>query len=343
MKCCPECIGDGHIRREIIPKYSTETGTCSYCGSTNIQLVEPSELIDQFELLAGIYTLNVDGKTLVEWFKDDWNMFEHPNMDVAHAKELLADILNDGEIVREHYVPSELSNSNTLDIWETFRDELKHQNRFFPKVDLDSARLGELLSYLLHPDELEQEWYRARIQKDNMAYTSDKMGAPPKKLALHGRANPAGIPYLYLASEMNTAISEIRPHTGEIANVATFTVTSNLKLVDLRHPRKTISPFLLAEARDILLLRSDIEFLERLGDELTRPVLPQAAAIDYIPSQYLCEFIKSRGYHGVMYRSSVGDGINIALFNPKSAVVGTVSEHRVTRVSVEVSSSDPNL
>ena len=35
-------------------------------------------------------------------------------------------------------------------------------------------------------------------------------------------------------------------------------------------------------------LRADLPFLERLGDELTRPVLPQSAALDYTPSQYLC-------------------------------------------------------
>ncbi len=336
MKCCAECIGDGHLRREIIPEYSSEIGTCSYCGTENVQLVEPKDLRVQFELLTGIYTADDKGKTLVEWFKDDWAMFEHPQIDVAHAKELLAEILDDSEIVRERFSPSELSNSSTLDIWETFRDELKHKNRFFLKIDLNLDRLGELLGYLLHPDRIEPEWYRARIQKDNIPISPDKMGAAPKNLSTHGRANPAGIPYLYLASELKTAISEIRPHTGEIANVAIFSVVDGLKLVDLRHPRKTVSPFLLADARDILLLRGDIEFLERLGDELTRPVLPQAAAIDYIPSQYLCEFIKERGYHGVMYRSSVGDGINIALFDPASATVGAVTQHRVSRVSVEV-------
>lgn len=39
-----------------------------------------------------------------------------------------------------------------------------------------------------------------------------------------------------------------------------------------------------------------------------RPVVPQAAAIDYTPSQYLCEFIKKCGYNGVVYLSSVIEG-----------------------------------
>jgi hypothetical protein len=76
--------------------------------------------------------------------------------------------------------------------------------------------------------------------------------------------------------------------------------------------------------------------LERLGEELTRPVLPSGAAIDYIPSQYLCEFIKKSGFDGVVYRSSVSDGINLALFNPEKATGGTVSLYNVTKVSVAV-------
>jgi hypothetical protein len=79
-----------------------------------------------------------------------------------------------------------------------------------------------------------------------------------------------------------------------------------------------------------------LPFLERLGDELTRPVIPQSAAIDYTPSQYLCEFIKKCGYQGVIYRSSVGDGINLALFDPARARCGTVTQHNVTRVLVEI-------
>jgi hypothetical protein len=59
-----------------------------------------------------------------------------------------------------------------------------------------------------------------------------------------GRANPAGIPYLYLGSTQGTAISEIRPNTGELAYVADFTTPPDLNLVDLRSPRKMVSPFL---------------------------------------------------------------------------------------------------
>jgi len=181
-----------------------------------------------------------------------------------------------------------------------------------------------------------QLWYRARIRTSDVRYEIDEMGAPPKRLATHGRANPPGIPYLYLGSLPATAAAEVRPHTGEVACVADFTVAGALHAVDLRNPRKLVSPFILADAGAIGQLRADIPFLERLGEELTRPVLPQGAAIDYVPSQYLCEFIKKSGYDGVVYRSSVSEGINLALFNPAKAIGGNVRLYNISRVSVTV-------
>ena len=338
MQCCAHCIGDRGLRKQIIPIYSEATGTCSYCGTDNESLVNPSALRNYFELLANIYSPSKEGKTLVEWFRGDWDMFTHPAMDNAHAKELLSDILDDGEIVRANFEPSELCHSTRLDVWGKLKNELMHQNRFFPQTKInEDNRLDGLLDHLLlDADEIITNWYRARIQKVEDIYSIDEMSAPPKHVASQGRANPAGIPYLYLASTPDTAVSEIRPHTGQFASVADFTISKELKILDLRNPRSTVSPFLLSDENEIALLRGDIEFLVHLGNELTKPVLPHAAAIDYIPSQYICEFIKKCGHHGVTYTSSVGEGVNLALFDPNNATPGTVTRYCVTRVSVEV-------
>ncbi|MEW6576721.1 MAG: RES family NAD+ phosphorylase [Pseudomonadota bacterium] len=77
-------------------------------------------------------------------------------------------------------------------------------------------------------------------------------------------------------------------------------------------------------------------FLERLGDELTRPVVPKGAAIDYIPSQFLCEFIKKKGYDGVAYRSSISNGFNLALFMPSRARPLNCSMYSVENVNVSI-------
>ncbi|RYE26651.1 MAG: RES domain-containing protein [Sphingobacteriales bacterium] len=228
--------------------------------------------------------------------------------------------LDDGEVVRQKFIPSELCKSDRLDVWSKLKNELKHENRFFPTTEVDKGRLKDLLSFLqIESRQLETVFYRARIQRNTDTILTVDMGAPPKRLASQGRANPAGIPYLYIASTPQTAVSEIRP-----------------KFVDLRCPRTTVSPFMLADEVAVGLLRGDIEFLVGIGNELSIPVLPHVAAIDYIPSQYLCEFIKRQGFDGVIYQSSVGDGFNLALFYPNCVTLVATETYRVSQVSVSV-------
>jgi RES domain len=332
--CCPECFDDRWLRNSRFPALEPHQGTCSFCGTVDVPLVEPKLLATDFELLANVYEPSPDGKTLVEWMKEDWKLFPDEKLDLAHAKELLGEIFDNGDIVRRPFIPSPSYSSEGLIHWETLRDEMMFKNRWFLEQEIDRERMRGLLTLLLE-ENVPKTWYRARLQTGDNPFSIEQMNAPPKHLASHGRANPAGIPYLYLGSLPETAVAEIRPHTGEVACIANFEIPE-IRAVDLRHPRQFVSPFLLEDAEQIGLLRADLPFLERLGDELTRPVLPQRAAIDYIPSQYLCEFIKTVGIDGVLYRSSVSDGINLALFNPPIAHGGTVSVYKVTKVSVEV-------
>lgn len=340
MYCCGDCIGDRYLRKEIIPSLSTRKGSCSFCGLENVQILEPIELREYFEVLVSIYTPDTKGRPLAAWLEQDWALFDSPRMDGERSEKLLAAILGDEKVVRRRFIPSEASYSNSLQEWDALRRELKHKNRFFPNTGLDLERLSNLLPYLIF-DELSeyQPFFRARIHSDS-PFSVDEMGAPPEVLASHGRANPAGIPYLYVASTEETAISEIRPHTGERVSVGQFTVPDDLTCLDLRHPRKTVSPFILEDESDVATLRGDISFLDRLGDELTLPVLPRSAAIDYIPSQFLCEFAKKYGFDGVVYRSSVSEGVNLALFDTDMASCVEVTEFLVTRVSI---SADTNF
>jgi hypothetical protein len=332
--CCPECFDDRSLRDQLFPSLDPSYGACDFCGTADTQLVEPCKLANYFELLVNVYEPSEDGKSLVEWMKDDWQLFSHQRMDTAHAKELLGEILDDGEIVRKSFAPSPSYISEGLAQWDKLRDEMMYANRWFLDVAIDLDRLEQLFGMLL-ASQLPRQWYRARILAEDQVFPIEKMGAPPERRSSHGRANPAGIPYLYLGSIPETAVAEIRPHTGELACVADFTIP-DIKVVDLRNPRKLVSPFILSESSEISQLRADLPFLERLGEELTRPVQPSGAAIDYIPSQYLCEFIKKIGFDGVLYRSSVSDGINLALFDPDQASGGTVELYSVSKVSVEV-------
>lgn len=342
MYCCAECFGD-RVLRKAIRDLSSLAGKCSYCNTESQSLLEPTDLRYYFETLISAYRADSGGKFLAPLLRDEWGLFKHARMDDFRAKDLLAEILDDHDIVRQSFVAVPHPGADWLASWEKLRDELMYRNRFFPNVDIDLPFFEEILDGLILepyevPDlcDVPSLWFRARIQDQDTPFEVTKMGAPPRRIASHGRANPAGIPYLYLGSKPLTAISEIRPHTGELVCVLDFKVLHDLRLIDLRNARATFSPFTFDDADRIGRVRNALSFLERLGEDLTTPVLPQAAAIDYTPSQFLCEFIKKCGYDGVVYRSSVSDGINLALFDPTRAEAGTnVIQYKVTRVSVE--------
>ncbi|WP_297571953.1 RES family NAD+ phosphorylase [uncultured Deefgea sp.] len=313
---------------------STSEGCCDFCGSAQFPLLDPVLLREQFELLAGIYIRDDNGRTLVEWMQEDWLIFNSTALNSHQMRALLSEILDDGEIVRQKFVPQSNGDIDVSERWQEFRLELMHANRYFPESAIDMMDLKELLEHLVIKSEnAPQEWFRGRICLDN-PFTQQQMSSPPKHLASHGRANPAGIPYLYMASTEQTAVSEIRPHTGEAVTIAKASLRGDLIFADLRNPRKTISPFLIGDEEKIKKTRNFIGFLELLGRELTRPVLPRSAAFDYAPSQYLCEFIKKCNYSGVIYSSSVGDGFNLALFDPSLADINNVYQKLVSRVSV---------
>lgn len=336
MHCCAECFGDRGLRKDLIPASPGATGDCAYCGTMGVRVVLPQVLAEYFQLVVGAYVPDASGETLAHLLRKNWRLFQHPAMDNARATALLQEILEGFDVAGSRFREPP-PDADRLSDWERLRDELRSRNRFFPDANLDLDRLGNLLDAIkIEADEVPDVWYRARTQTDDVPFGIDRMGPPPSRIASHGRANPPGIPYLYLGSTPHTAIAEIRPHTGELICVADFTTPNDLRLVDLREPRKVLSPFVLGDTSDVVKLMADLPFLERLGDELTRPVLPQMAAIDYTPSQYLCEFIKKRKYDGVLYRSSVSAGINLALFDAARATPGAVVQYRAARVSVDV-------
>ncbi|MFA6366315.1 MAG: RES family NAD+ phosphorylase [Candidatus Hydrogenedentales bacterium] len=336
MFCCGNCFGDDDYSNRFFSSGKLY-GTCNYCGSIDQSLIDVQSLRDRFETLRGVYLETETGLPFLELLKNDWALFSSDLISVEMSIKLLSDILDDPEIGNKRFIPIDPGTSN-LENWTALREELLHDNRFFFKTAFSWEEIANWLEHLAAdsktiPDQL----YRARIKENDTYYPLSDMGSPPAKKALPGRANPAGIPYLYLASDPKTAISELRPHTGDIACVAKFLTDPKLHFIDLRNPRKKVSPFAIGVETKLILLRKDLGLLDQLSSELTHPVNPKSAHIEYLPSQYLCEFIKHCGYDGVIYRSSVGKGINIALFYPEKAKPIELSYYKIENVTIEVS------
>ena len=261
--CCATCFGDYRIRNDYIKLCDPVPGNCGYCGTTDTDCVAPQRLAQWFEPLIATYEQVEHGKPLVDLLMSEWNMFHGSGLSTASAKELLADVLDDGELVRKKFLPIAQSEDGNLRRWEDLRDEMMHRNRWFLDKPMDMQRFAELLAQLIVPSESLSDlaWYRARLIGADGPYPLEDMGAPPRHLAGHGRANPAGIPYLYLGSTKATAVAELRPHTGEGACIAEFSLPA-LQFADLRDPRGLISP-LLGDESEIIRLRADLPLLER--------------------------------------------------------------------------------
>lgn len=332
--CCPNCFGDYGLEKNIFPSLGAELGNCSFCLSAHVNVLLPSLLINSFQPLVEIYKQDNNGKPLIDLLIKDWILFNNPNLKNSAATNLVDEILGEAGISQKKFVLAKTYKSIKLESWDIFKEEIRYKNRWFLDNAVGLEQLGSLLTNL-HAIDLPKTWYRARLPKHNEVFTLDQMGAPPKHLSTFGRANPAGIPYLYLASKKETALAEVRPQDKEKTTIAEFLV-EDIHVVDLRNPRKHISPFILQDADSIGVLNAELPFLEYLGQELTRPVLPSEAAINYTPTQYLCEFIKSKNYDGVIYNSSVSAGFNLALFDESLAKGNSVNQH-IANVKVNYS------
>jgi len=310
MFCCPNCFGDDFLTTVII-RESLQKGSCNFCQSIDIELVQPDELNDYFQPLMDLYEISEEGGSdIYSLLQQEWVLF--PSLEAPAVVSLIEAITQ--ETFEDLYAPKKDKDEQKILNWQEFKSELKHDNRYFPQKAPGYEHLKALLNFIIFPKENTPVYlYRARINIDTDRYAIDAMGKPPAKVSTAGRANPQGIPYLYTASNPTTAIAEIRPHKGDVVTVAKFEVMEPLILADLRNPRQTISPFELDEnGLDQVYL--DLDYLCHLGEELSKPILPRDAQLEYLSTQYLCELIKHCGFDGVIYRSSVGDGDNYAIF-----------------------------
>jgi hypothetical protein len=341
VRCCPECTGDHHLQRQIISDLSGEPGRCGYCDRTSDHLVEPSKLRDYFEPVVAIYVRAQTGLSLAECLTADWGTFPAERITSDRANRLVADILENEAIFTSRFSPLDTSNSKSLEAWRAFRDEIKGKNRYFPRAVPDLDRLRQRFWELsVGRDALAPELFRARIQRDGRPHTVETMGVPPPDRMSEGRAHPVGISCLYSASDVNTAIAELRPQPGETVSVATVSLRGDLHFVDLRDARKRLTPFSLLDGEAVSRLKEDMPFLVRLGEELAEPVRPTFKQIDYLPTQYLCEFAKYCGFHGVIYRSAIEQGANLALFDEANATIGSITSFRVRRVRLEYAKNE---
>ncbi len=140
--------------------------------------------------------------------------------------------------------------------------------------------------------------------------------------ATDGRANPRGIPCLYLATTKETAMSEVRPWIGSYVSAGQFRTQRPLNVVDCAR-RHTATP-LFFSLDDGFYEPEPAERAEAVWAHIDRafaaPMTRSDDQADYAATQILAELFKRAGLDGVVYRSNFGEaGFNLALFDPEAA------------------------
>lgn len=156
---------------------------------------------------------------------------------------------------------------------------------------------------------------------------------PLKDRAYEGRVNPKGIPCLYLNTDAETAMREVRPWIGSFVSVASFIVVRHLTFVDCATNVADVEDFdmsRIAEFKENSVWRS-------INRAFSQPVTPCDDVADYAPTQILAEAFKHHRYDGIIYASSLGSGENVALFDTEGAVLVGCALHQVEAIEVRFS------
>ena len=146
------------------------------------------------------------------------------------------------------------------------------------------------------------------------------MSVPPPGKSSEGKANARGITCLYLASDIDTTLHEVRAGAFDYVSVGEFRLKQDITVVNLRVITK-ISPFI--EGIDCLDHTINKKHLEMPNHEMSKALRRSDSTLDYVPTQYIVDFIKSidhngeQEYDGIEYNSVTNpNGYNLAIFNP---------------------------
>lgn len=375
MLCCGNCFESQTLKKHIA--MAGEISNCDFCASRRVKCVEVSELYESFLPVISLYReieYGVDyfedddplgfGDLLPDLIEQDWYPIFSDRFDHDKRDDLWRELIK-----QEHYdkdnPPLNLNSlwvergdrqNHPYDTWGRLSDYLKTERRFFVA---DESLIGTLNSL---PDILAgatltipvgERLYRARIgsvmrkvvkyREKRMPFKRKEMGAPPPSRASSGRANPSGIPFLYLATDVTTAISEIRPWKGAHVSVATFRASESIEVIDLSAKYAIDDPFAYEDSDGTFGLSYAIKensLLHHLGTELATPIDPDRSLIDYVPTQFLTELIRNEGYGGIKYPSAMAEGKNIVLFRESPVSCTSVRLHGIDSIRYDFSQAD---
>lgn len=171
----------------------------------------------------------------------------------------------------------------------TLKETLHKKNKLMPKgTPLHRSQIG-----------YNETWFEG---EEIIIPLSNKRMKPTASVAKEGRANPKGIPYLYLATDRDTSISELRPHIEQIVTYSGFEASKDLNIIDCYSIYDSFSyigsqfypPTTQAGIEDAVW--------SMINSAFAKPTTNNDTTTEYIPTQIIAELFKSEGYDGLCLR-----------------------------------------
>jgi hypothetical protein len=334
--CCKNCFKDFGLWSYI--KKHGDLGRCDYCRQNNEDCIDlDAELfVKMFALIKKMYVVMPVGRSrsLFSFIQGDWEVFSRATSQIYLFEDLCK---IHGIDYEDYYIENPDFNYYNF-VWHDYKDTVKHKNRFINSLPVEIENLLSSLDNRYKCLSKENMLYRARIgrQDDLIAtpYPPSEMGMPPANKSRAGRANPDGIPYLYLAGSKETAIAEVRPWSGCLVTIATIRLLESLNTINFSvFSHKSLMDYLAMDNVDEAL--SELQFFNYLSLEMSKPVSPNDSYLEYIPTQYLTEYIKNEGYDGIIYDSSLSPGQNLVLFEQNNIEITSTELFRIGQIKYD--------
>jgi hypothetical protein len=332
---CTACFGDSELIAFI--NAQAHPGHCDFCEANSASCIPVDELFDFFAELITLFKQHSQGTSLKSLIQSNWELFSTPdiatgilnhffsrvNMPLTHAEELV------------DFTDDILEN---VGYWDKLKELLITQNRYVTDITelTDRGWDGYFSAQVtIAPG---QPLYRARLHHHSGEdpYDPPQMFCPPPLLTTAGRANPSGIPYLYLSDNDQTVLYEIRAAYLDEISIGRFEVKSNLpdnvKIADFTSSDTLFHPNRVSDRIKTTLLK------QKISRDLSKPMRRYDSELDYVPTQFICEFIKNyTGAHGIKFRSSLDvTGYNFVIFDQNLMSCTAVNQVRVQRVIISI-------
>lgn len=324
--CCTNCFKDEQIINTI--KNKNIIADCDFCSSKNVHVIDISKDNPVSEMIIRLVqsyavSSNENAKLLKESLRDDWDIFNGgceiiqtlvkalcskstDSADEIFTNRVIIPQIYDDDYQHEYGLFSGLS-------WNDFSDYIKYTNRFHNSY-FNSDEFASTLSLLGKKYSTDNLFYRARICKTVEGYTKNDMFGPPKGQRCPGRIKPEEIGVLYLSSDEKTILYETRANVYDYISIGKFKAKRPLNLIDLSG-FSGISPF---KYDDDMIVKFAINrnVFHEMAIDIAKPVRRNDSPFEYLPTQFIAEFIKSQGYDGVAYESTISKGgYNFAIFD----------------------------